>query len=125
MSREPLELVLPRMAKGLNRQLRRYRAGQLDSRQFSEKFEALLQQQFAWLANRGVPELEAALAIHAAVIILSQPGMKAEAEEEKLPLEVVEQRAVLAAAADIAENYEINPRDAARRISAVVARYAE
>jgi hypothetical protein len=125
MSRELLELVLPRLARRLNRQLRRYRAGQLDERQFSRKFEVLLQQQYAWLANRGIPELEAALAVHGAVLILSAPGLKAEAEELDLPLEVVEYRAVLAAALDIAENYGVSTRRATRRISAIVALYAE
>jgi hypothetical protein len=125
MSRELLELVLPRLARRLNRQLRRYRAGQLDERQFSRKFEGLLQQQYTWLANRGIPEVEAALAVHGAVLILSAPGLKAEAEEEGLPLEVIEYRAVLAAAQDIAENYGVSTRRATRRISAIVALYAE
>jgi hypothetical protein len=125
MSRELLELVLPRLARRLNRQLRRYRAGELNEAQFSHKFEVLLRQQYAWLANRGIPEVEAAVAVHAAVIILSAPGLKAEAEEQALPLEVIEYRAVLAAAADIAENYGVSPVRATRRISAVVALYAE
>jgi len=125
MSRELLELVLPRLARRLNRQLRRYRAGELSEAQFSRKFEVLLRQQYAWLANRGIPEVEAAIAVHAAVIILSAPGLKAEAEGQSLPLEVVEYRAVLAAAADIAENYGVSARRAARRISAVVALYAD
>jgi hypothetical protein len=125
MSRELLELVLPRLAKRLNRHLRRYRAGELDEDQFSSKFEALLQQQYAWLANRGIPVVEAAVAVHAAVIILSAPGLKAEAEEQSLPLEVIEYRAVVAAAADIAENYGVSPSKTARRISAIVALYAE
>jgi hypothetical protein len=125
MSRELLELVLPRLARRLNRQLRRYRAGELNEAQFSHKFEVLLRQQYAWLANRGIPEVEAAVAVHAAVIILSAPGLKAEAEEQALPLEVIEYRAVLAAAADIAENYGVSPLRATRRISAVVALYAE
>jgi hypothetical protein len=125
MSRELLDLVLPRLARRLNRQLRRYRAGELDEAEFSHKFEVLLQQQYAWLANRGIPEVDAAVAVHGAVIILSAPGLKAEAEEQSLPLEVIEYRAVLAAAADIAENYGVSARRATRRISAVVAIYAE
>jgi hypothetical protein len=55
MSKELMDLVLPRLARRLNRQLRRYRAGELSESQFSEKFEALLQQQYSWLANQGIP----------------------------------------------------------------------
>jgi hypothetical protein len=125
MSRELMELVLPRLAQRLNRQLRRYRAGELDDAQFSHKFETLLQQQYTWLANQGIPEVEAALAVHGAVLVLSGPGLRAEAAEQSLPLEVVEYRAVKAAAEDIAQNYGISERRATRRISAVVAHYAE
>ncbi len=125
MSRELLELVLPRLAKRLNRQLRRYRAGELSEDQFSHRFEALLQQQYSWLANRGIPVVDAAVAVHAAVIILSAPGLEAEATEQSVPLEVIEWRAVAAAAADVAENYGLSERRASRRISAIVALYAE
>ena len=48
MSRELMELVLPRLARRLDRTLRRYHAGQLDANQFSRRFESLLQQQHAW-----------------------------------------------------------------------------
>jgi hypothetical protein len=125
MSRELMELVLPRLAQRLNRQLRRYRAGELSEAQFSRRFEALLQQQYAWLANQGIPEVDAAVAVHGAVLVLSSPGLQAEAREQSLPLEVVEFRAVQAAAADIAENYGVNERRAAQRISGLVALYAE
>ncbi len=125
MSRELMELVLPRLAQRLNRQLRRYRAGQLSEAQFSRRFEALLQQQYAWLANKGIPEVDAAVAVHGAVLVLSSPGLQAEAREQSLPLEVVEYRAVQAAAADIAENYGVNERSAAQRISGLVALYAD
>jgi hypothetical protein len=125
MSRELMDLVLPRLAQRLNRQLRRYKAGQLDDAQFSRRFEVLLQQQHAWLANRGFPELDAALAVHGAVLVLSAPGLRAEAEEEEVPLEVVEFRAVRAAAADIAQQYGVSERRATRRISDLVAGYAE
>jgi hypothetical protein len=125
MSRELMELVLPRLAQRLNRQLRRYRAGELDDAQFSHKFETLLQQQYTWLANQGIPEVEAALAVHGAVLVLSGPGLRAEAAEQSLPLEVVEYRAVRAAAEDIAQNYGVSERRATRRISAIVAHYAE
>jgi len=125
MNRELMELVLPRLAQRLNRQLRRYKAGQLDDAQFSRRFELLLQQQHAWLANRGFPELDAALAVHGAVLVLSGPGLRAEAEEESIPLEVVEYRAVRAAAADIAQQYGMSERRATKRISELVACYAE
>jgi hypothetical protein len=125
MSRELMELVLPRLAQRLNRQLRRYRAGQLSEAQFSRRFESLLQQQYSWLANQGIPEVDAAVAVHGAVLVLSSPGLQAEAREQSLPLEVVEYRAVQAAAADIAQNYGMDERRAAQRISLLVALYAE
>jgi hypothetical protein len=125
MSRELMDLVLPRLAQRLNRQLRRYKAGRLDEAQFSARFERLLQQQHAWLANRGISEVDAAVTVHGAVLVLSGPGLRAEAEEESVPLEVVEFRAVRAAAADIAEHYGINPRRAVKRISDLVACYDE
>jgi hypothetical protein len=124
MSKELMDIVLPRLSQRLNRQLRRYRAGELDDAQFSRKFELLLQQQYAWLATQGLPELEAAILVHGAVLVLSSPGLKAEAKEQNVPLEVVEFRAVNSAAQDIAENYGTSPRRTARRISALVARYA-
>jgi len=65
------------------------------------------------------------VAVHGAVLVLSGPGLRAEAEEESIPLEVVEYRAVRAAAADIAQNFNVSERQAARRISDLVARYAE
>jgi hypothetical protein len=74
MSRELLELILPRLAKRLNRQLRRYRQGQLDDAEFTARFEELLEQQHAWLANRGYADVDAAIAVHGAVLVLSQPG---------------------------------------------------
>src|SRR5688500_10762172 len=125
MSKELMELVLPRMAQRLDRQLRRYRAGELDDAQFTRKFESLLQQQFNWLAKQGIDEFDAAVVIHGAVLVLSSPGLRAEAAEEGLPLEVVEWRAVKAAANDIAENYGVKPRGAMKRIASVVAAYAE
>jgi hypothetical protein len=125
MSKELMDIVLPRLAQRLNRQLRRYRSGELDDAQFSRKFETLLQQQYAWLANQGIPEVEAAVAVHGAVLVLSGPGLRAEAAEQSLPLEVIELRAIRAAAGDIAEHYGISERKATRRLSAIVACYAE
>lgn len=125
MSKELMELVLPRMAQRLDRQLRRYRAGELDDAQFTRKFETLLQQQFTWLAKQGIDEVDAAVTIHGAVLVLSGPGLRAEAAEENLPLEVIEWRAVQAAAADISENYGVKPRWAMRRVAAILAAYAD
>ena len=125
MSKDLMNLVLPRMARRLDRQLRRYRAGELNDAQFTHKFECLLQQQYSWLANRGVPEVDAAMAIHGAVLVLSGPGLRAEAAEQGVPLEVVEYRATRAAAADVAQNYGISEGRATRRIASIVAAYAE
>jgi hypothetical protein len=125
MSKELMDIVLPRLAQRLNRQLRRYRAGELDDAQFSRKFESLLQQQYSWLANQGIPEVEAAVAVHGAVLVLSGPGLRAESAEQSLPLEVIEFRAIRAAAGDIAEHYDVSEQRATRRLSAIVAYYAE
>lgn len=125
MSHDLLDLVLPRLAKRLNRQLRRFRAGEMDEGQFSQKFETLLQQQHAWLANRGIDELEAAEVVHGAVIVLSAPGLKAEAVEQSIPLEIIEHQAVRAAAADIAQAYGVSERKATNRLSRLVAAYTE
>src|SRR5207248_9191553 len=125
MNRELMEMVLPRMARRLNRQLRRYEAGELDDEQFEQKFECLLQQQYDFLAAKGIPEVDAAVTIHGAILVLSGPGLRAEAEEQGVPLEVVEYRAMRAAAADLAQNYGISERHATHRISRIVAEYAE
>lgn len=125
MSKQLMEVVLPRLARPLYRQLKRYRSGQLNDAQFTRGFETLLRRQHAWLAERGVPETRAALAIHGAVLILSGPGLRAEAAEANLPLEVVEFRAIREAAADVAANYRFDVSKAIRIISALVARYGE
>jgi hypothetical protein len=125
MSKQLMEVVLPRLARPLYRQLKRYRAGQLDDAQFTKGFESLLRRQHAWLAEKGVPEARAAIAIHGAVLILSGPGLKAEATESKVPLEVIEMRAVREAANDIASNYDLSEAEAIRIISNLVARYGD
>ena len=84
-----------------------------------------MQQQHAWLANRGHSELDSAVAIHGAVLVLSGPGLRAEAEEQSVPLEVIEFRAVRAAAADIAEHFGVSQKRATRQISSLVANYAD
>jgi hypothetical protein len=123
MSKQLIEVVLPRLAKTLYRQLQRYRAGQLNEKQFSSCFEQLLQRQHSWLTTRGVPDLNAALAIHGAVLVLSGPGLRAEAAQTGLPLEVIEFRAVHDAATDVARNYAIDEHEAAQAIGKIVARY--
>jgi hypothetical protein len=125
MSRQLMEVVLPRLARPLYRQLQRYRAGRMDDREFTKGFETLLRRQHAWLAERGVPEARAALAIHGAVLILSGPGLKAEAVEAGQPLELVETRAVNEAAADIASNYGVSQPRAFRIIAGLLARYGD
>src|SRR5256885_2039091 len=81
-------------AQALYHHLEKYRSGELSDRQFTKRFETLLQKQHAWLAKRGVSGVRAAVAIHAGVLVLSLPGLRAEAVERSLPLEVVEQQAV-------------------------------
>jgi hypothetical protein len=125
MNKQLMEIVLPRLARPLHRQLERYRTGELTEKQFTRKFEALLRRQHAWLAEHGISAARAALAIHAGVLVLSLPGLRAEAEEQGVPLEVVETRAVREAAADIARNYDKDQAQAAEAIAAIIARYGE
>src|SRR5260370_27801279 len=125
MNKQLMEIVLPRLAQRLHRQLQRYRSGELDDDQFTQNFENLLQKQYAWLAERGVPEARAALAIHGAVLVLSGPGLRAEAEELGLPLEVVEYRAIRSAAKDLTESYGVSEPKAVRRIPSTLAHYYE
>src|SRR5436190_14392789 len=125
MSKQLMDIVLPRLAKPLYQHLERYRSGELSDQQFTRRFEALLQRQHEWLANRGVSGARAAVAIHAGVLVLSLPGLRAEAMERGVPLEVVEQQAVREAAADVAANYELNERRVADAIARVITRYGE
>jgi hypothetical protein len=123
VSKQLMEVVLPRLARPLYRQLERYWTGELNDTQFTKKFEALLRRQHAWLAQHGISEMRAALAIHAALLVLSQDGLRAEAEERRLPLEVIEFRAVQEAAGDLERNYGLERRRAAAHIATLVARY--
>ena len=125
MSKQLIRIVLPQLARRLQPQVQAYRDGELSDSQFARKFEGLLQHQYAWLAKRGVPEPEAAVAIHSAVLVLSGPGLRAEAEQLKMPLEVVEYRAVRTAAADISANYGVSQARATRQISAILAQYGD
>ena len=125
MSKQLMQVVLPRLARPLYRQLQRYRSGKLDDEQFTRNFDALLRRQHAWLAEHGVSEVRAALAIHGAVLVLSGPGLKAEAKETGLPLEIIEHRAIHEAASDVAKNFGIKRTSAFRVIARIVARYGE
>lgn len=125
MSKQLMKVVLPRLARPLYRQLQRYRSGKLNDDQFTRGFDSLLRRQHAWLAERGVPEPRAALAIHGAVLVLSGPGLRAEACESNTPLEVVEYRAVREAAADVSRNFGVNERKAYQVICKIVARYGD
>jgi hypothetical protein len=124
MSKQLMEVVLPRLARPLYRQLERYWTGELSDRQFTRKFEALLRHQHAWLAEKGIAEGRAALAIHAALLVLSRDGLRAEAAERKLPVEVIEQRAVQEAASDLERNYGMEAFRAATTIARLVAKYS-
>lgn len=125
MGKPIMDIVLPRLARPLYRQLERYQTGKVDEAEFTARFEALLRRQHAWLGRRGVAAGPAAMAIHAAVLVLSMPGLRVEATEAHLPLEVVEFRAVREAADDVAENYGVDPRRAMGVIAALVARYSD
>jgi hypothetical protein len=125
MSKQLMKVVLPRLARPLYRQLQRYRAGKIDDDEFTRGFDCLLRQQHAWLAKRGVPEVRAALAIHGAVLVLSGPGLRAEATETGLPLEVVEYRAVREAATDVSKNFGTSETKAFKVIAGILARYGD
>jgi hypothetical protein len=125
MNKQLMDIVLPSLARRLHRQLERYRAGELDDSQFNRRFEAVLEKQYGWLAKQGVSEAEAAIAVHAAVLVLSGPGMRAEAAEVGLPLEVIEHRAIRTVADEIAENYEVDQARVMSKITAIMAQYAE
>ena len=97
----------------------------MDELQFTKKFEKELQKQHHWLAQKGIEVAKAAVAIHAAVIVLSLPGLRSEAQESGLPLEVLEFRAVREAAGDVAESYGMDRAKALSSISRLVARYGD
>ena len=56
-------------------------------------------------------------------LILSGPGLRAEAEESGMPIEQVEFRAVQEAAGDVARNYGVNERRVTNIISSILAHY--
>ena len=125
MAKQLMDIVLPRLARPLYRHLERFQTGQLSEAQFTRRFEAVLQRQHDWLARHGISAGRAAVAIHAAVIVLSQPGLRAEAADSNLPLEVLENRAVREAAQDVASSYGMEPLKAADAIARLVARYGD
>jgi len=125
MNKNLMQIVLPRLARPLYLQLQKYQTGQLSDLQFSEKFEELLQRQHYWLSQKGISAAKAAMTIHAAVLVLSQPGLRAEAEEAQLPLEVIEYRALREAARDVAQNYGLKERQVIRYLSKLVASFGD
>src|SRR5476651_257328 len=108
MSKQLMEIVLPRLARPLYQHLEQFQLGRMDELQFTKKFEKELQKQHHWLAKRGIEVAKAAVAIHAAVIVLSLPGLRSEAKEANVPLEVLEFKAIREAAQDVAQNYGMN-----------------
>jgi hypothetical protein len=125
MSKQLMEIVLPRLARPLYQHLEQFQLGRMSEVQFTKKFEKELQKQHHWLAKRGIEVAKAAVAIHAAVIVLSLPGLRSEAKESNLPLEVLEFRAIKEAAQDVAQNYGMCRTRAINAISRLVARYGE
>ncbi len=125
MARPLMDVVLPRLARPLHRHLERYQLGEMTEAQFTRKFEQVLQRQHDWLSRHGVKEARAAIAIHAAVIILSQPGLRAEAFDSQLPFEVIENRAIGEASQDVAASYGMDRLRAADAIARLVTRHGE
>lgn len=123
MANQLMDIVLPRLAKRLYGKVQRYRAGELDDKQFANHFASMLQKQYVWLARRGVSETDAALTIHAAVLVLTRPGLCAAATEMGMPAELVEARAIRNAAADMAEHYEVEVNEAFDSLSDILAHY--
>jgi hypothetical protein len=125
MSKQLMEIVLPRLARPLYQHLEQFQSGRMDELQFTKKFEKELQKQHHWLAKKGIEVAKAAVAIHAAVIVLSLPGLRSEAEESGLPLEVLEFRAIREAGCDVAQSYDMDRAKAISAIARLVARYGD
>ena len=125
MSKPLMKVVLPRLARPLYKHLERLQNGELDEAAFTAKIEAMLQRQHAWLSKRGISAAKAAVAIHAAVLVLSLPGLRAEAAEAGVPLEVFENRALREAAADVAQSYGMDERRAAEALARLVAKHGD
>ncbi|MCI0641872.1 MAG: hypothetical protein L0Y72_11240 [Gemmataceae bacterium] len=125
MSKQLMEVVLPRLARPLYRQLERLQTGKMNELQFSAKLERILQRQHAWLARQGISAARAAIALHAAVLVLSQPGLRSEAADAGVPLEIVERRAIQEAASYVAADYQLPPGRIAQAIGFLVAKYGD
>lgn len=125
MAKQIMEIVLPRLARPLYQHLEQFQLGRLDEDQFTRKFEKELQRQHHWLSKHGIEAARAAVAIHAAVIVLSLPGLRSEAEEIAVPLEVLEFKAICEAALDVNQSYGMDRARALSAISRLVARYVE
>jgi hypothetical protein len=125
MSKPLMNVVLPRLARPLYRHLERLQNGELDEASFTAKVEEMLQRQHAWLSKRGIAAARAAVAIHAGVLVLSLPGLRAEAAEAGLPLEVLENRALREAAADISQSYGMPLERAADALARLVAKHGD
>lgn len=125
MKMQPVDLVLPRLAKTLFGELQRFQTGELNEEEFSSYFENLLQRHHDWLTTRGISDQRATLAIHGAVLVLSSPGLRTEAATTGVPFEVLEYRAIKEAAADIARNHGIPERRAVHMLGQIVSSYAQ
>lgn len=123
MGKPLMDVVLPRLARPLYRQLEDFHSGKVSERQFVRRFERVLRRQHRWLAGRGVEAARAALAIHAGVLILSLPGLRAEAAEANMPLEVLEYKALCEAASDLTVSYGLPWRKTLNLLSRLVARH--
>jgi hypothetical protein len=123
MGHQVMEMLLPRLAKRLYGQVKRFRAGKLSEEEFAQQFASLLQKQYVWLARQGIAEREAALAIHAGVLVLTRPGLCAAASEMGIPAEIVETRAIQNAAKDVAQHYPIDVNSAFEVLADMLACY--
>ncbi len=123
MSKKMLDLVLPRIARVLSRQLKSYRAGTIDDAAFSDKFDSILQQQCEWLNKQGYQSVEASITVHAALIVLSSPGLKAESKRLNTPLEVIEFRAICESAKDLGETLGVPTYEVVEKLSCLLAFY--
>lgn len=121
MSKNMLELVLPRIARVLNKQLKSYKAGSMDDETFSTNFDTILQQQCEWLNNQGYQSSDAAITVHAALIVLSSPGLQAEAKRLNLPLEIIEFRAICESSKELAESIGEPQYEVVEKLSCLIA----
>lgn len=117
-----MTFVLPRVRRSLYKALNRLKAGQLEEAQFLAEVEAMLSRRRDTLVKRGLSLARAAIAIHAAVLVCSRPGMQVEAEESCVPLEVIENRTLREAAADVAMLHALPVQRVANALARLVAK---